>query len=134
MSSIIIYDFEVFKFNSLMGCIILNEKGQELFQTWDEQEIRHFYTIHQDDIWIGHNNFKYDDIILETIINGGSAYKTSKNIVNQTHYYKPKLKLNSYDIMCLNKSPFSLKLTELIIGKNIHTTDVDFDIDRPLTD
>ena len=134
MSNIIIFDFEVFRYDSLLGAIVLSEKGQELFQTWNEVEIRHFYTTHQDDIWIGHNNFKYDDIILETIINGGSAYKTSKNIVNGTHFYKPKLKLYSYDIMCINKSPFSLKLTELIVGKNIHTTDVDFDIDRPLSD
>ena len=130
---IIIYDFEVFKFDTLLGCYILSEGEQTLYQTWNIDEIKQFYYDHKEDMWIGHNNFKYDDLILEAIINNKNPYKKSKELIGSQ--YKPRcyLPLYSFDLLSPFLMPFSLKHTELLIGKSIETTEVDFDLDRPLT-
>ena len=46
MSNIIIYDFEVFKYNTLLGAIIINDGEINLFQSWDLDEIKNFYKEH----------------------------------------------------------------------------------------
>ena len=46
---IILYDFEVFKFDTLLGCKIINEDGTiNIYQTWDLEKIKKFYEFHQD--------------------------------------------------------------------------------------
>jgi len=132
---IIIYDFEIFRYDTLLGAIILHENGnKELYQTWDEDDIRDFYYEHKEDIWIGHNNFSYDDLILEQIVKKRNPYEMSKKIINEGMRGRCRIYLYSWDIMTVRRTPFSLKLTELISGKNIHQSDVDFDLDRNLTE
>ena len=132
----IIFDFECYKYDTLLGALILHDDGKdELFQLWDLDEIRDFYEKHKEDLWIGHNNLSYDDHLLCAIVEHKDPYEISKQIINGTFKRKKtKLYLYSYDLMTISRSPFSLKLTELICGRNIHTTDVDFDIERELTD
>ena len=131
---IIIWDFEVFKHDVLLGTIIVDGQNQTVYQTWDEDEIRAFYEEHKNDIFVGHNSTYYDDLILEAIVQHKSAYEKSQQIINGGIRRKAKFHLYSYDLMSVSRTPFSLKLTELICGKNIHTTDVDFNLDRQLTD
>ena len=65
----IVFDFEVFRYNTLLGCKILeNNKEPQIFQTWDLNEIKEFYKEHQNDIWVGHNNSHYDNYILQAIL------------------------------------------------------------------
>lgn len=132
---IIIYDFEVFPKDVMCGFLIINENHtKELFQTWDPKEIKDFYYENKNDsIFVGHNNFSYDDVILETIIKDKDPYLMSQRIVRENIRTKCYLNFYSWDTMSVRRTPFSLKLTELISGKNIHTTDVDFDLARPLT-
>ena len=132
---IIIYDFEVFPKNVLFGSIIIHENNtKELYQTWNPEEIKEFYNDNwQDSIFIGHNNNHYDDLILEAIVKGKDPYIVSKRIISGELKGKCWLPLYSWDVMTVRRTPFSLKLTELVSGKNIHTTDVDFDIPRELT-
>ena len=69
--NIIIYDFEVFKHDTLLGAIIIEEgKEERTIQTWNLNDIRKFYNTHKEHIWIGWNNNYYDDLILEAIVNG----------------------------------------------------------------
>ena len=69
MARIIVYDFEIFKYDSLIGAKILEDDGTErIFQTWDKEEIRDFYNENKNSIWIGHNSSRYDDCILQAII------------------------------------------------------------------
>ena len=134
--SLIIYDFEVYYKDTLFGGIILNDDGtEEVYQTWDLKAIRFFYEKHKEDIFIGHNNWYYDDIIMEAIVNGKDPYAVNNQIIKSK--YKPKCKLMpfyTYDLMNSVLKPYSLKLTELLVGKNIHTTDVDFNLKRSLTE
>lgn len=136
MNKIIIFDFEVFKFDTLLGAdvIDLDTYKIERFQTWDLNAIRKFYWQHVDHLWVGHNNDAYDNHILKHILEGENEeqlYKTSKSIVNNDGF-RPKAKLDilSYDLMCCNY--YSLKMTELLVGKAIERTEVDFDTPRPL--
>lgn len=127
--NLIIFDFEVFKKDVLLGCKILPEN--EFYQTWNKDDIRNFYYNHQDDIWIGWNNSFYDNLILQALIKNKDSYIISKNIVENKSKPYLNIKLYWYDIM--SKHMGSLKSIECADGKNISESEVDFDIDRNLT-
>ena len=134
MSKVIIFDFEVFRYDTLLGALVINEDGtQELEQLWDLEDIKLFYEMHLKDLWIGHNNDYYDNHILKAIIEGNDPYLKSKSIIN-SYDFRPKCPLDvlTYDLMCCRS--YSLKMTELLVGKKVHTTEVDFNLTRPLTD
>lgn len=130
--SIIVHDFEVFKYDVLLGVIVLDDSGEHLHQFWGEEAIRKFYYLHTNDLWVGHNNLAYDSLILEAIVNNKNPYKVSKSIINNRFRPKCKLPISMYDTMVTTF--YSLKMTEYAIGKNISVTQVDFNLDRPLTD
>lgn len=129
---IIIYDFEVFQYDTLLGAIIIDNEKYTLYQTWDLDCIRKFYEEHKNDVWIGWNNYNYDDYILNAIIEKKNPYLTSCNLIKTKTKQYMSIKLISFDLMFEVKM-LSLKLTELIAGKNIHTTEVDFNLNRQLT-
>jgi len=132
MRNIIIYDFEVFRYDVLLGTLIVSEDKQEYFQTWNKEEMKKFYYEHINDLFVGHNNLTYDNGIYEAILNDKEdIYKISKSLVNGQFRKKYILDIQTYDVM---KNYFSLKMSELSCGKKIHTSDVDFDIDRPLNE
>ena len=129
---IIIFDFEVLKYDTLLGCKIINNDGSlDIFQTWDVEEIKKFYNDNLTSMWVGHNCIGYDNIIMETILKRGNPYKKSKEIVKEGNRAKAHLPIQTYDLM---NGFYSLKTTEYIVGKNISESEVDFDLDRPLTD
>lgn len=133
----IIFDFEVFKHDTLLGALILDDENSTLFQSWNLDEIRDFYLDNRESLWIGHNNEGYDNFILEAIVNGNDPYETSaRRIAKADYFIKPKLDIYSIDLMKIGSRSgfFSLKMTEGALGKNISETEVDFNLDRPLTD
>ena len=136
MNSLIIFDFEVFKYDTLLGAKIINNDNVQLYQTWNLEEIKEFYNNHKDNsIWIGHNNSGYDNWILSSIVRNKNPYKTSKDIIENGRRFKFEnlpIKLYYYDLMAVKQT--SLKTLEAFEGKNISESEVDFDIDRPLTD
>ena len=135
MTNIIIYDFEVFKNNTLLGAIVLCNNEEKLVQLWDLNEIINFYNNHSTDIWIGWNSSEYDTYIMQAIIMKQDPYLISKKLIKDKSYYPQKyIKLLDFDLMKTFKSKTSLKLTELIRGSSIETTEVSFDLDRLLTD
>ena len=131
---IIIFDFEIFRYDTLLGCLIINEDGSTTIkQMWDLSDIKRFYASHLDSLWIGHNNDAYDNHILAAIANDATnLYKVSKNLISKQFRAKADLDVVTYDLMCCRF--YSLKMTELLVGKAIHTSDVDFNLDRQLTD
>ena len=129
----LIIDFEVFRFDTLLGVIIIDKDSETMFQTWSLQQIKKFYLDNVKNVWIGHNNFGYDNLILEAIVNNKSQeqiFKLSKILIGE-HKLKCKLPLITHDTM---KGFYSLKTTECVVGKNISETPVDFELDRPLTE
>ena len=134
MSAIILFDFEVFRRDTLLGTKIIDETGTRTYQTWDLEEIRHFYHEHKDDIWVGHNNQAYDNLILEAICNYKDPYMMSAKIVKSKIKPWCRMHLYYFDLMCQRLTPYSLKATELADGENISETEVDFNLPRALTD
>lgn len=133
--NIIIFDFEVFKYDTLLGVHILNDDNITTKQTWNFKEICAFYEEHINDIWVGHNISRYDNLILQAIVRGMNEEQVkeySNKIIDMK--YKPWLDihLNYYDTM--TAIPCSLKKTEALDGKNISETKVDFRLNRKLTD
>ena len=133
MSNIIIYDFEVFKYDTLLGAIIINDDECFILQTWDLDEIRNFYKKNINSIWIGHNNSGYDNFILESIIKKKNPYNTSQELIHSTNrFQKLTLHLYYYDIMSRHFG--SLKAIEGSEGKKISESEISFNIDRHLLD
>ena len=132
--NIIIFDFEVFKYDTLLGVIELHNNEEKLIQMWNLDDIKNYFYAHRNDLWVGHNNWCYDDLILEGIIENKDPYNLSRTLINSKFKPRCKLKIFSYDLMNSSEHKYKLKLTELLIGKNIHTTEVDFNINRPLNE
>ena len=128
---IIIFDFEVFKYDTLLGAIEISENENNVFQSWDLEEIQQYYYENENSIWVGHNNLGYDNPILECIIKNNNPYLLSRKIVDTGFHLRTKIPKMTYDTM---KGFYSLKLTELTCGKNISISEVDFNLDRPLTE
>ena len=129
----IIFDFEVFKYDLLLGAKVVDELGNhQLLQTWDKIIIKKFYYYFQDAIWIGHNNDGYDNFILQAVIKNQDPYQISKDIIEDKKKFCLNIPINSFD---LNKQVMvKLKVTEAFFGKRIHESEIDFNIDRPLTE
>ena len=135
MSKVIVYDFEIYMYDYLLGANIINENGSsEIYQTWSLDEMREFYKQHKNDLWVGHNNYDYDDLVLDGIIQLKNPYEISTEILQKKYNDYKKIKLYSIDLMRLKSDTYSLKLTELLCGKNIHTTEVPFNLKRQLTE
>lgn len=134
MFKILVYDFEVFKHDTLFGALIIENDTIRLVQTWDLEEIRDIYESNINSIWVGHNNQGYDDYILEAIVQGCNEEQVkakSDDIIKNHKTPWLRIKLFSYDLMAQHF--YSLKLIEAYMGKNISETKVDFNLDRKLT-
>lgn len=135
MSKVLIFDFEVFKYNTLLGVKILDNDKSYYYQTWDLSEIKKFYYLNNENLWIGHNNMSYDNHIYDTIIsNKTNIYNKNLEILNNKFSKNKSLenKFIYYDLM--SEEFYSLKVTEAFVGKNISESKVSFDIDRPLSE
>ena len=128
---LLIIDFEVFKYDTLLGVLEIDRDTITKHQMWDLEMIKKYYLLNQDSMWIGHNNIRYDNIILDAIVHDKNPYVVSKKIINAQIRPRCTLPLLTHDTM---RGFYSLKTTELISGKNISETPIDFDLDRPLTD
>lgn len=135
--NIAIFDFEVFRYDTLLGYGFVDLKtGECAFkQTWNLDEMRELYnTYGADTIWVGWNSNHYDDLIFEAIVkNQVSPFVKSKELIVQK--WKPfcRFPFFGYDLLNGFLNPPSLKLIEALEGDSIDTTEVDFDIQRPLT-
>ena len=127
---VIVFDFEVFRYNILLGVYDTNNKIY--YQLWNTSEIKDFYYKNQDAIWVGHNNTDYDNHILEAVIKDKDPYLVSLEIINNRKRFYLNIKLNYYDLMQWHMG--SLKVMEAAFGKNISESEIDFNIDRPLTE
>lgn len=132
--NIVIFDFEVFKYDTLLGAIVLKDNDIELFQTWNLAEMIKFYELQKQSIWIGHNNSTYDNLILQEVIRGKSSpsiKQKSDQIINNERRSYLDIPLYWYDL--ISQHAVGLKTVECAVGKDISTSEVDFDTPRPLT-
>jgi hypothetical protein len=133
---IFFYDFEVFRYNWMVVIIDYDNKEKTIIID-NTESLKQFYEKHKDDIWIGYNSRMYDQWILKGILLDKNPYEISyKLIVEDINGYQilpegKNINLNNFDI---STGFHSLKQLEGFMGSKIKESDVDFNIDRPLTE
>ena len=133
------YDVEVFKHDWI---VVLKDKetGEHLVFHNDNEAVR--YTISDEAIYCGFNTKHYDQYIIKAIcagcspeevkqvndwiIGGGQGWQCP--LLNGVYF-----RFNNVDIMDDVQMGLSLKAIEGHLGMSIEETEVDFNLDRPLT-
>ena len=134
------YDLEIFSNDYLVGVY----DGENYYQYWQEDydKILEFYNKWKDDIWCGHNSGSYDSILFKIILLGKTPQEVKKysdriicdradKLINRELKLN-KVQLYDWDIL-LDKVMYSLKEAEGFLGLEICESEVDFNLDRPLT-
>ena len=134
------YDAEVFKHDFIIG-FKDKETGEYYHFHNDNEGVKDFIT--DNAIYCGFNSKGYDKYIIKAIVAGLSpeeVYQVNHWIVKlkQNGFECPLLqgvfyKFNNVDIKNDVRKGLGLKSIEAHLGLNIRESDVDFDIDRPLT-
>lgn len=147
----LVYDFEVFKHNVLLG--VLDIDTGEITQIWDIiDSISNYTKKHIEDVWIGYNCEHYDKILLHGILTGkldstDKIFDCSNAVIQAQDADTPVFNILrkygiddfysslilSYDVMG-DGSFMSLKQNEGFMGMSIVESVVPFNIDRQLTD
>lgn len=134
------YDAEIFAHDSIIG-FKDKESGEYYHFHNDNEGVREF--ISDDAIYCGFNSKGYDQYIIKAIVAGFSPEEVKQ--VNdwivkhkQNGFECPLLqgvffRFNNVDIKNDVRKGLSLKAIEGHLGLPIEETDVDFDLDRPLT-
>ena len=129
------YDFEVFKYDWLVVIIDPVTKEETIIVN-DIEKLTAYYEAHKNEIWCGYGNRHYDQYILKGLLCGFDPFRISEFIIamNEAGYKFSKLlnkfSMINFDVGLLDKS---LKQLEGFQGHNIHESNVDFSIDRKLT-
>lgn len=130
----IFFDMEVFNHDWLL--VTFDGKDFTYIEN-DRELLQQYYQDNKYELWVGYNCKGYDQYIVKAILLGYNPKLVNDFIIKQgkagwmfTDEFK-KIELNIYDCMVFGKS---LKQLESYLGVNIHETDVDFDIKRPLTE
>lgn len=128
-------DFEVLKYNWL--CVIANPITKTETVIVDEPDaLRKYYEQFKDEIFIGYNIRDYDSYIYKGILADFNPYEINEHIITKKqkgYTFSSVLReypLITYDLLQLNAS---LKQLEGMQGHNIYESEVDFRLDRPLT-
>lgn len=136
--TILLFDIEIFKHDALFVFRDYFTKEWFIINN-DLNALRSFYLEYRDSMFIGYNNASYDNNVMRGYLQGKNPYQMSKTIIesdNRGLVYKMfdnhKTPLFGMDLYQDNKG-FSLKEHSAFLGVNIKETEVDFDIDRPLT-
>ena len=130
------FDFEVFKYDWLVVAVDPIAK-QEYVIVNNKSKLEQLHSKYRQDIWVGFNCRNYDQYIHKAILLGFNPKEVNDWIIVKDRKgwefssLFHKIPLNLFDTM--PNPPVSLKTLEGFMGKNIHETSVDFNIDRKLT-
>ena len=106
----------------------------------NREELEDFYNDHKDDIWCGYNSKGYDQYIQKGILLGYDPKKVNDFIIDGGQGWQfckdfRKVKLINYDAIVKRAGNYvGLKELEYHMGDSIVECDVDFNLDRELTD
>lgn len=126
---IITYDLEVLK-NDWIAVFKINEDYTVIHNSKDE--LQDFINRHNKDIFVGFNNYHYDDVVVAGILLGKNPYEISTKLINGE---KMKYKLNLITLDVMQELPLGvgLKSSQANLGMSIVETPIDFNLDRPCT-
>ncbi len=139
---IIVYDIEVFRYDWLVVFLDMTTGKFSVYHN-DNAGVRE-YMRQPGLIFCGYNNKGYDNHVVKAICCGASneIVKDINDFIIQQdrngweHWYlqKNKFWFDSFDLMDDTQVGTSLKHIEAHLNWNIEETEVDFDLDRPLTE
>lgn len=130
---ILVFDYETFKYDWLFVAMDLETQEYTIIEN-DRDKMLEFYNNNINNIWVGYNCKNYDKYILQSIINGVNPKLVNDYIIgggNGWELFRDRLDINLYDTMIMGKS---LKQLESYFGVDIRESEIDFNLDRPLTD
>lgn len=130
---ILVFDYETFKYDWLFVAMDLETQDYTIIEN-DRDKMIEFYNNNINNIWVGYNCKNYDKYILQSIINGVNPKLVNDYIIgggNGWELFRDRLDINLYDTMIMGKS---LKQLESYFGVDIRESEIDFNLDRPLTD
>lgn len=137
--TIYIYDIEVFKKDNLFVFRDYFTKEWAVIHN-DLDALRKFYLANRDSLFIGYNSHSYDSNVMRAYLQGKNPFHVSKAIIesdDRALAYKmfdtKKTPLFGMDLYQDNRG-FSLKEHSAFMGINIKETEVDFELDRELTE
>lgn len=137
--TIYIYDIEVFKKDNLFVFRDYFTKEWTVIHN-DLDALRKFYLANRDSLFVGYNSHSYDSNVMRAYLQGKNPFHVSKTIIesdDRALVYKmfdtKKTPLFGMDLYQDNRG-FSLKEHSAFMGINIKETEVDFDLDRELTE
>ena len=137
--TIYIYDIEVFKKDNLFVFRDYFTKEWTVIHN-DLVALRKFYLANRDSLFVGYNSHSYDSNVMRAYLQGKNPFHVSKAIIesdDRALAYKmfdtKKTPLFGMDLYQDNRG-FSLKEHSAFMGINIKETEVDFDLDRELTE
>lgn len=136
----IVFDYEVFKYDWLV--VFYNTETKQYTKIInDKDKLKEFYNDNINALWVGYNINHYDNIISSAILSDVDPYPISKMIIEEG--IKPwmimkqlrlkKVKYVSCDLM-VDMDFTSLKELEAYMEMSIEESDIDFNINRKLTD
>jgi hypothetical protein len=131
----IFYDIEVFKYDWLVVFIDYDSRERTVIVN-SRSQLLDFYEAHKNDIFCGYNSRTYDQVMFKGIMGGMDPWALNIKLIEdgaKEYHAIGKLKdtpFNNYDCLLLNKS---LKQLEGFLNSKIKESDVDFNIDRKLT-
>lgn len=133
----IFYDFEVFKEDWLVVCKDSKNNMERTVIVNDPDGLLNYYNENKTDVWVGYNSNHYDQYILKGILCGFNPKDINDFIiVKKRAGWQFSKELNNYPLIsydAMHKMQ-SLKVMESYLGESIEESDVDFTIDRKLTD
>lgn len=139
--NIVVYDIEVFRYDWIVVFYDVSKNEWSVFHN-DNDSVRN-YIGNSNRIFCGFNNKHYDNFVAKAICCGAdnSLVKQINDFIIQyerngwDHWFikKNRFWFDSFDLMDDTQVGTSLKHIEAHLGWNIEETEVDFDIDRPLT-
>ena len=132
----IFYDMEVFKYDWL-GVFIDTQTHEKTVIVNNKDQLTNFYESNVKDVWSGFNVIHYDQYIIKGIMLGMNPKTINDKIIVdgldgwQISREFNKIPLMQYD--CMTSRSHGLKTLEGFLGSNIKESDVNFNIDRKLT-
>lgn len=134
-SQIIIFEFKVFRYDTLFGAIVIYDNKAYYYQTWQTDDIKRFYEANKDTMWIGHNNEECDNIILQAVLkNNPDIYSLSKSLKLGKTPNKLYMKLFYIDLMKIyGRQSYTLEMAKGACGRDISEDDESLDTFNALT-
>lgn len=133
-----VFDCEVFKYNWLFVFKKVST-GEYTIILDDEDGLRNFYEENQKSLFIGFNNKAYDNIIFKGILSKVDPAEITRMIIGgkQRYLVQKALGIKDYKLISMDLMQdilgMSLKEAEGYMCMSIEESNVDFEIDRPLT-